>query len=519
MPEWLSIIEAAQKHLNNGQSERAQTLCRNGIKKFGKDHNAFQWLMFNLMLSEVAHSGFVAAQAFVRPLVDTGLNWNAKLYTLEMALAGAKPGDKNLNQLYKDALYTVETYVSIVPAPDDINIISSMSITEHMFRLFQAETVDPLFHAGHDEDSFPLLISKPARSSTLTPPSMCNRLPHALAFAQAHGQPLERPLGIREIGPGYILRFGQNTVLFDINRKPLPVPYGALPRYLEVLLAKKADALICEAHISGTSLFIGDYFSQTLNFCHWTLDGIARIIAAKNLGVAFDQVVGVFEKTTDFQEESLQKVLSSGQLYIAVGADDGLVEFENLIFADNSGFRHVNHPAYNCDSDLLPNLRHQLMPQTPLSNIKRRLYVPRRHNRVVINEQILVEKLQAYGFEILVTDLMTWPDQIKAFSEAEAVVAPHGAALTNLLFAPAGCKVLELFPPFGGSTSFYWLSNSLDLDYGCYIDDVSQGPLRDASFGIINNTAGIEIDLEYIATWLNEKFKQPQAETISELLK
>jgi capsular polysaccharide biosynthesis protein len=38
-------------------------------------------------------------------------------------------------------------------------------------------------------------------------------------------------------------------------------------------------------------------------------------------------------------------------------------------------------------------------------------------------------------------------DQIRLFSEAELIVAPHGGALTNLLFAEPGTAVVELFAP------------------------------------------------------------------------
>ena len=38
-------------------------------------------------------------------------------------------------------------------------------------------------------------------------------------------------------------------------------------------------------------------------------------------------------------------------------------------------------------------------------------------------------------------------EQIRMFAEAESIVGPHGAALTNLLFASPGASVIELFAP------------------------------------------------------------------------
>ena len=38
-------------------------------------------------------------------------------------------------------------------------------------------------------------------------------------------------------------------------------------------------------------------------------------------------------------------------------------------------------------------------------------------------------------------------EQIDRFAAAEVIVAPHGAALANLVFARPGVRVLELFAP------------------------------------------------------------------------
>ncbi|MDB5438516.1 MAG: hypothetical protein JWM33_943, partial [Caulobacteraceae bacterium] len=50
-----------------------------------------------------------------------------------------------------------------------------------------------------------------------------------------------------------------------------------------------------------------------------------------------------------------------------------------------------------------------------------------------------------------------WDDfesQIRAFAAAKLVVSAHGAALTNLMWAQAGCRVIEL-QPFNARKSVY----------------------------------------------------------------
>ena len=46
---------------------------------------------------------------------------------------------------------------------------------------------------------------------------------------------------------------------------------------------------------------------------------------------------------------------------------------------------------------------------------------------------------------------MSFAEQVKTFRAAKLVVAPHGAAITNLLFAPPGGTLVELIAGFEAS--------------------------------------------------------------------
>jgi hypothetical protein len=75
----------------------------------------------------------------------------------------------------------------------------------------------------------------------------------------------------------------------------------------------------------------------------------------------------------------------------------------------------------------------------------KRLYLSRgaRH-RALRGEKYLVAALSLLGFDTVDPGALTVSDQIGLFSRAEAVVGPHGAAMTNLAFSPSGCAVVEL---------------------------------------------------------------------------
>jgi len=74
------------------------------------------------------------------------------------------------------------------------------------------------------------------------------------------------------------------------------------------------------------------------------------------------------------------------------------------------------------------------------------LYASRREqsNRRLLNEDEVEALLAHRGFRIIVPGEMRVPEQIAAFSRARVVVAPHGAGLANMVFAPPGATLIEI---------------------------------------------------------------------------
>lgn len=96
-------------------------------------------------------------------------------------------------------------------------------------------------------------------------------------------------------------------------------------------------------------------------------------------------------------------------------------------------------------------LRHRLMVPGEAEARQdggRRLYVSRADasRRRLLNEHELISALASYEFEVIVPGEMSFRDQIRIFSQASLVVGCHGAALTNLVFAPPGCGTVEIAP-------------------------------------------------------------------------
>ncbi|WP_347156610.1 glycosyltransferase family 61 protein [Pontibacter chitinilyticus] len=126
----------------------------------------------------------------------------------------------------------------------------------------------------------------------------------------------------------------------------------------------------------------------------------------------------------------------------------------------------------------------------------RRLYISRANasKRRVQNESELLPVLEQYGFEVVRAEELSYQQQVQLFYNAEAVVAPHGAGLTNLLFA-AQCQVLELHPASQIKTHYFLLCKGLGFGYSAVIG--SPGDAQE----------NFTVCVSEVAHWLQEQVK------------
>jgi hypothetical protein len=98
----------------------------------------------------------------------------------------------------------------------------------------------------------------------------------------------------------------------------------------------------------------------------------------------------------------------------------------------------------------------------------RRLLVSRRDavERRIVNEEELLFGLRDLGFERVTLDGLAVSDQVQLFAQAEAVVGTHGAGLANLLFAPEGCRLVELTVETHLGPSYLIITSILGQPYG-----------------------------------------------------
>jgi hypothetical protein len=97
----------------------------------------------------------------------------------------------------------------------------------------------------------------------------------------------------------------------------------------------------------------------------------------------------------------------------------------------------------------------------------RRLYFSRRRAgwRRVTNEADVERTLENYGFETVFLEDLDFAGQVSLMAEAAAIASPHGAGLSNVIFAPASAGVLEFMDTRRPEPIYYALSATLGHNY------------------------------------------------------
>ena len=138
---------------------------------------------------------------------------------------------------------------------------------------------------------------------------------------------------------------------------------------------------------------------------------------------------------------------------------------------DGEVIRVPNYVVCNLESDSssictssIELLRSALCGDVVVGN-GRRVFITRRGRRAFDNQEEIENFMAALGFEIVDTAPMDIASEIRFFSSVSFVVANHGAGLTNIIYAPKGIKVVELFSPKWLHDVYFRLSKACGHSY------------------------------------------------------
>ena len=201
------------------------------------------------------------------------------------------------------------------------------------------------------------------------------------------------------------------------------------------------------------------------NYFHSMLLGLARLAAVpENYQAAAAGILVPKGAARQREVIALLDLMPSLQIY-EVAAGETL-QVETLILPLSICGESAYHPClvdfYRTISTSVP---------APPKRLPRRLYIDRRGSRLrpLHNEDELVTALSRQGFVAVRPEILSVVDQVRLFRAADIIVAPHGAALTNIGFCRPGTQIVELLMDAYCNWCFRNLAGLMQLRYDCVL--------------------------------------------------
>ena len=226
------------------------------------------------------------------------------------------------------------------------------------------------------------------------------------------------------------------------------------------------------------------------NFWHWTVDTLTQLEGVEY----YQEQTGIQPKLIvesnlrSWQKDSLKLL--------------GYEEKDLIIWKD---FRRNVHKlivpsfrrSYNEIHGEISTNACQWLREKILSNVSKldgdyvdfspKVFISRRKalGRRIANENEVIEALEPLEFLTYILEEMSYLEQVKLFAQAKVIVAPHGAGLTNLIFADNPI-ILELFGAYVGR-EFANLARGMGFKYGCLGCPSPRGEVRQKDGDMVVN--------------------------------
>ncbi|WP_448203567.1 glycosyltransferase family 61 protein [Azospirillum sp. sgz302134] len=201
------------------------------------------------------------------------------------------------------------------------------------------------------------------------------------------------------------------------------------------------------------------------NYYHWNIDVASRLSVLP--AAHFDDVFLVPPLGHQFQWDLMQAVARRRPMLLQAVEASETVEVDELVLVPNVGdFGRAPRPEQLGVFDALAPVGHCEKPW-------RRIYVARRNadHRRLINEQEVIDLLQSARYDILECEAMPLAEQVQRFAEASHIVGPHGAGLTNVVYATGAAAICELQMDLNVNWLFRRLGNLKGMRYGCVVGE------------------------------------------------
>ena len=300
-----------------------------------------------------------------------------------------------------------------------------------------------------------------------------------------HGR--QPPLGmqqarceVRRSGPKYVLlqRFCEG-ILFDEHGTYSEAGYfhtlhtcpPGLWREGHTIMLDRA-ALASVPRLAGPLVVV--FNPHLSNYYHWLVEGMLALDVMRDhlpegTRLLLPGTLADFRATgrSGFDHRRLLDLLGFGDIP-AVEMEAPICQVDEAVWLEQYSIDQIPGQALLAFRDRIERRLGTGQPRL------RRIYIERRGLRGIANADAVAAFCQEHGFTAHRLEETPDDEQIRMFQEAEFVLAPHGAGLSNLLFCAGGTKVIELSPDTEFRPFFWQIAQRLGLRHGllpCPTDD------------------------------------------------
>lgn len=256
---------------------------------------------------------------------------------------------------------------------------------------------------------------------------------------------------------------GRELHLF--TKHGMPIQHGRPGITLKSIVARQLQHSdpIQPLEIIEKALVAGCYYADSANYYHFLCDAIPDVWMYINNGGCIANLDAILMPYSGdkWQDEIFQLLgIDSNKIKGLHTFDRCLIKSAHISFRAKGGLTSS------------PMLHHSLSsffkPETfEADGFPRKIYASRlgSKRRQLINELELIEFLKNQGYVIIDCSKETVSNQIRLFRNADFIIAPHGAALTNIAWCKPGTKVLDIIPVEHANPCFHDLAFQADLEY------------------------------------------------------
>ncbi len=290
----------------------------------------------------------------------------------------------------------------------------------------------------------------------------------AICFGDTDTAPLERTLHLPDVyrlrltdavvHPPYgIVTIGDYVLQETLDHTPLRPP-GDHRGGVQVTVPTAGIGAVQAAAIAAMG---GNY----TNHFHFAAEILPRLQIEPLAPYAYNGSVLFPPATTAPLREMVALLTAAQRSVYSLGGPDA-VHVKSLNFVPNlAGAGYAPHPGL---ASFFDNLK-RLLGINGGGN--RRIYVARKDsaNRILVNEDEVIERVRRAGFEIVNLSGLGLTEQAQIFANASHVIAPHGAGLANLLFCSPGVIVCELHMSSYLNWCIRRIGGIRGIRYGCIV--------------------------------------------------